>query len=73
MFKRNDVPLYDRPVPAVVVAPLLTTPPKTARPPSESAERRSGPERVDEAVEKNPPVNPRTVEVDAPYEVNGRM
>ena len=28
---------------------------------------------VDEAVEKKPPERPRTVEVDAPYEVNGRM
>jgi hypothetical protein len=28
---------------------------------------------VDEAVEKNPPVRPSTVDVDAPYDVNGRM
>jgi len=28
---------------------------------------------VDEAVEKRPPVNPSTDDVDAPYDVNGRM
>ncbi len=33
------LPEYDRPVPAVVVAPLETSPPKTARPPSERVER----------------------------------
>ena len=30
-------------------------------------------ENVDEAVEKIPPVNPSTVDVDAPYDVNGSM
>jgi hypothetical protein len=41
--------------------------------PCERFEKKTFELKVDEAVEKNPPVNPRTVEVDAPYEVNGRM
>lgn len=38
----NAFPLYVRPIPAVVVAPLVTTPPNTARPPLD----RDGRDRV---------------------------
>jgi hypothetical protein len=68
----NALAEYVRPVPAVVVAPLETRPLKTASPPFESADNRNGPEMVDDAVEKKP-FRPRTVEVAAPYEVNGKM
>ncbi len=59
----NALAVYVRPVPAVVVAPLETRPPKTARPPSERDERWRGAEMVEDAVEKKP-FNPRTVEVE---------
>ncbi len=73
LFTLNALPEYVRPVPAVVVAPDETSPPYTASPPLESDESRNGPEKVDDAVENIPPVNPSTDEVELPYdcEVNG--
>ena len=52
------------PVPAVVVAPLDTTPPNTARPPLDSDGSLNAPEIVDEAVEKKPFSRPSVVEVE---------
>jgi len=63
VFRLNALPEYVRPVPAVVVAPEETKPPKTANPPLERAERWNGPEIVEDAVEKKP-FRPRTVEVE---------
>ena len=60
----NALPEYVSPVPAVVVAPLDTTPPNTARPPLDNDGRLSVPENVDDAVLNKPPVNPITVEVE---------
>ena len=63
VFTLNALPEYVRPVPAVVVAPDETRPPNTASPPFESDESWNGPEKVDDAVEKRPLVNPIVVEV----------
>jgi hypothetical protein len=60
----NALPLYVSPVPAVVVAPLPTTPPNTVRPPLDSDGRFSVLENVDDAVEKRPLVNPIVVDVE---------
>ena len=60
----NAFPLYVSPVPAVVVAPLDTTPPNTARPPLDSDGKFNAPENVDDAVENRPLVNPIVVEVE---------
>jgi hypothetical protein len=68
----NALAEYVRPVPAVVVAPLETRPLKTASPPLDRAGSLNAPEIVDDAVEKKP-FRPRTVEVAAPYEVNGKV
>jgi hypothetical protein len=43
VFTLNAFPEYVRPVPAVVVAPLDTTPPNTARPPLDNDGRFSVP------------------------------
>lgn len=70
----NALPEYVSPVPAVVVAPLVTSPLYTARPPLVSVGRLSAPENVDDAVENSPPVNPIAVDV-ALYpacDVNGK-
>ena len=56
-------------MPAVVVAPLETKPPKTASTPSESEERRSEEVKVELAMLMRPPVNPTMVEVETPYSV----
>ena len=59
VFTLNDVPLYESPVPAVVVAYDPTRPPYTARLPFESEDSLNAPENVDDAVEKiPPPMNP---------------
>ncbi len=60
----NALPLYVRPVPAVVVAALDTSPPYTVSPPLDSEGRFSVEENVDDAVENSPPVNPITVDVE---------
>jgi hypothetical protein len=71
-FTLNAPPVYESPVPAVVVAPDETTPPYTASDPFESAGRLRAPENVDDAVEKRP-LNPMTVPVALypTFEVNG--
>ena len=69
VLQLNALPLYVRPVPAVVVAPLDTRPPKTARPPSESDGRWSAEVKVEEAIDMRPPVKPVMVLVDTPYAV----
>ena len=56
-------------MPAVVVAPLETKPPKTASPPSESEERRSEEVKVELAMLMRPPEKPVMVEVATPYSV----
>jgi hypothetical protein len=57
----------------VDVEKLYTRPePFTAKAPLEIAGKLNAPEIVDDAVEKKP-FRPRTVEVAAPYEVNGKM
>ena len=70
----NALPEYVSPVPAVVVAPLVTSPLYTASPPLDSVGRLSAPENVDDAVENSPPVNPMTVDVELypADEVNGK-
>lgn len=60
----NDVPLYESPVPAVVVAYDPTRPPYTASDPFESADSLNAPENVDDAVENRPFVNPIVVDVE---------
>ena len=60
------LPEYERPVPAVVVAELETSPPKTESPPFERVGRLKVELMVEEAVERKPPVNPRMVEVETP-------
>jgi hypothetical protein len=60
----NAFPEYVSPVPAVVVAPLVTSPLYTARPPLDSVGRFRVPENVDDAVENSPPVNPMAVDVE---------
>ena len=58
------LPLYESPVPAVVVAPEYTKPfASTARPPEERVGRWKEEDMVDDAVEKKPP-KPSTVEVE---------
>ena len=69
----NAFPEYVSPVPAVVVAYDPTSPLYTANSPLPSADSLNAPENVDDAVEKRPPVRPSTVEVEAPYDVNGSM
>ena len=62
-FRLKELAEYDNPVPAVVVAPDVTSPPYTASPPSERVGRWNVFEMVDEAVEKKP-LRPRTVVVE---------
>ena len=70
----NALDEYVRPVPAVVVAPLVTSPLYTARPPLDSDGRLRVEENVDDAVENSPLVNPITVDVELypALEVNGK-
>ena len=63
IFKLKALPLYESPVPAVVVAPDETRPPNTASPPLLSDERWKSPDIVDDAVEKKPD-SPSMVEVE---------
>ena len=54
-----------KPEPKVVVAPEYRRPfEPTFRVPADSEERKTDPEKVDDAVEKSPPVKPITVEVE---------
>ena len=70
MLFRSVEPEHD----TVVVAVVLTSPvePTYVRP-CDSEVSLSADENVEEAVEKIPPVKPSTVDVEAPYVVNGRM
>ena len=70
----NELPEYESPVPAVVVAYDPTSPPYTASDPLDRDESLNGPPNVDDAVENNPPVNPITEDVELPYDadVNGK-
>ena len=70
----KELPEYESPVPAVVVAPDETSPPNTASPPLERDERFNAPLIVEDAVEKNPLVRPKVVEVELypTFEVNGK-
>ena len=54
---------YVRPVPAVVVAALITCPPNTPSPPLDRDGSLRSPEIVDDAVEINPFKNARVVDV----------
>ena len=60
----NALPEYVSPVPAVVVALLVTNPLNTASPPLDSDDNLSGPPNVDDAVENSPLVNPIVVDVE---------
>ena len=65
VFTLNALPVYVSPVPAVVVAPLDTSPPNTARPPEDSDGRLSVPANrfVDDAYPNDPSVVEELVNV----------
>ena len=63
VFMLKALPEYVRPVPAVVVAALVTCPPKTPSPPSERDGKRKTPVMEEEAFERKPPTNSMMVEV----------
>ena len=59
---------------SVEVETVPTSPPDPVKAkPCVSDESRSAELKVEDAVENNPPVNPRTVDVEAPYDVKGRI
>jgi len=60
----NAFPVYVSPVPAVVVAPLDTSPPNTASDPLDRDGSLNAPENVDDAVENSPFPNPIVVDVE---------
>jgi hypothetical protein len=64
-FRINEFAVYERPVPAVVVAPEYTSPfVPIPNPPEEREVKKRFEEMVDDAVEKNPFVKASVVDVE---------